>query len=113
MAPFKKHSPFDYQTNRHLSYLSRAKSVMNKIESLLKAKDDTLDLSTLSITQSRVKFAAGFDELCALLSPGLTEQELDMRHYGDAMYVSFYDRILRHEKKRKLALLAVAVAVDI
>jgi hypothetical protein len=26
-----------------------------------------------------------------------------MRHYGDAMYVSFYDRILKQQKKRKLA----------
>jgi hypothetical protein len=24
------------------------------------------------------------------------------QHYGDAMYVSFYDRIRRQEKKRKL-----------
>ena len=112
MAPFKTHSPFDYQTNRHQSYLSRAKSVMKKIEGLLKARDSALNLSTLSITQSRAKFATGFDLLCALLSPDLSEQELDMRHYGDAMYVSFYDRNLRHERKRKLALIAVAVAVE-
>jgi hypothetical protein len=111
MAPFRTHSPFDYETNRHSSYLSRAKSVMKKIEGLLKARDSTLNLSTLSITQSRAKFATGFDELCALLSPDLNEEQLDMRHYGDAMYVSVYDRLLRQEKKRKLALLAGDVNV--
>ena len=109
MAPFKTHTSYDYETKRHLSYLSRARSVMKLIESLLKADDSNLNLSALSITQSRAKFATGFDKLCRHLSPDLSEQQIDMRHYGDAMYVSFYERMLRHEKKRKLALLTVDV----
>jgi hypothetical protein len=103
MAPYRTHTALDYVEKRFLSYLSRARKVMKKIQALLKAKDENLDLSRLNITESRVKFAAGFDDLCAWLSPEMNMQQLDMRHYGDAMYVSFYDRILRQEKKRKLA----------
>jgi hypothetical protein len=93
MAPYRTHKAVDYVEKRFLSYLSRARKVMKKIEALLKEKDNSLDLSRLNITESRVKFAAGFDELCAWLSPEMNMQQLDMRHYGDAMYVSFYDRI--------------------
>ena len=93
MAPYRTQKAVDYVEKRFLSYLSRARKVMKKIEALLKEKDNSLDLSRLNITESRVKFAAGFDELCAWLSPEINMQQLDMRHYGDAMYVSFYDRI--------------------
>lgn len=109
MKPFKSHTSFDYETKRHLSYLSRARSVIKKIENLLIEDDNDLDLSSLDILQSRVKFAAGFNKLCLLLSPNMSVQQLDLRHYGDAMYISFYDRILRLERKRKLALLTVTV----
>lgn len=78
---------------------------MKKIETLLKIDDINLKLSKLNINESRAKFALGFDKLCSWLSPSLTVQEIDMRHYGDAMYVSFYDRILRQQKKRKLAII--------
>ena len=107
MAPFKTHTAFDYELNRHLSYLSRARSVMKRIENLLKERYSTLNLSTLDITQNRAKFEIGFYMLCSALSPELNEQQLDSKHYGDAMYVSFYDRMLRHDRKRKLALLNV------
>ena len=76
---------------------------MKKIEDLLKINEPNLKLSKISIAESRVKFAAGFDLLCSWLSPSLTIQELDARHNGDAMYVSFYDRILLQKKKRKIA----------
>jgi hypothetical protein len=102
MAPYRTHTALDYVKKRFLSYLSRARTDMKKVESLLKAKDENSDLSGLSITESRVKFAAGFDDFCACLSPEMNMQKLDMRHFGDAIYVSFYDRILRQEKKRKL-----------
>lgn len=76
---------------------------MKKIEELLKIDEPNLKLSKISIAESRVKFAVGFDLLCSWLSPSLTIQELDARHNGDAMYVSFYDRILLQKKKRKIA----------
>jgi hypothetical protein len=95
------HAALDYVEKRFLSYLSRARKAMKKIEALLNAKDLNLDLSRLNITESRMKFLAGFDDLRAWLSPEMKMQQLDMRHYGDAMYVSFYDRMIRQEKKRK------------
>jgi hypothetical protein len=76
---------------------------MKKIESFLKTKYENSNLSLISITDSREKFAIGFDDLCVWLSPEMSITQLDMRHYGDAMYVSFYDRILKQQKKRKLA----------
>lgn len=57
----------------------------------------------MNITDSRSKFASGFDDLCIWLSPEMNMEQLDVRHYGDAMYVSFCDRILKQQKKRKLA----------
>lgn len=74
---------------------------MEKIESLLKEDESDLRLAGLSIAVSRGNFAKGFDKLCSWLSPTLTVAEMDLRHFGDAMYVSFYDRILRQQKKRK------------
>ena len=103
MAPYRTHTALDYVPKRFLSYLSRARKVMKKIESLLTAKYDNLNLSRMNMTDSRTKFAAGFDELCCWLSPELSIVELDLKHYGDAMYLSFYDSILKDRKKRKLA----------
>ena len=102
MAPYRSHNSYDYGLKKYVSYLSRARVVMTKIESLLKEKEPELDLSKLDITASRTKFAVGFNDLCTYLSPDVTIVVLDRRHYGDAMYVSFYDRLLR-QKKRKLA----------
>lgn len=96
MAPFRTHNSYDYGLKKYVSYLSRARVVIKKIESLLKEKEPELDLSKLDITASRTKLAVGFHELCTYLSPDV--------HHGDAMYVSFYDRLLR-QKKRKLAAL--------
>lgn len=81
--------------------------MIKKIEALLKVKEPDLELSTLHITAIRAKFATGFDDLCSYLSPGHTIEELDRRHYGDAMYVSFYERLLKQQKKRKLDALAI------
>jgi hypothetical protein len=103
MAPYRTHTALDYVPKRFLSDLSRARKVMEKIESLLTAKYDNLNLSRMNMTDSRTKFAAGFDELCCWLSPELIIVELDLKHYGDAMYLSFYDRILKDRIKRKLA----------
>lgn len=103
MAPYKSHSAEDYENKKHGSYLSRARRVMEKIESLVKESEPNFKFSKLSIGESRVKFAAGFDKLCSWLSPDASQAELDIRHYGDAMYVSFYDRILKESKKRKHA----------
>ena len=75
--------------------------MIKKIEALLKVKEPDLELSMLHITVIRAKFAAGFDDLCSYLSPGQTIEELDKRHYGDAMYVSFFERLLKQQKKRK------------
>jgi hypothetical protein len=72
---------------------------MEKIESLLKEKYENLNLSHMNITDSRMKFAIGFDALCVWLSPELSIIELDLRHYGDAMYVSFYERLLKKRKR--------------
>lgn len=105
MAPYRTHSALDYTAKRFLSYLSRARTVMKKIESFLKTKYENLNLSLISITESREKFAIGFDDLCVWISPEMSIAQLDMRHYGDAMYVSFYDRILKQQKKRKLAVI--------
>lgn len=103
MAPYRTHRSMDYREKKHLSYLSRARIVMSTMESLLLENAPDLKLSKITIAQSRVQFAAGFDKLSSWLSPSLSLLELDMRHNGDAMYVSFYDRILRQKKKRKLA----------
>ena len=103
MAPYRTHTALDYVPKRFLSYLSRARKVMEKIESLLTAKYENLSLSRMNINDSRIKFAIGFDDLCVWLSPERSIEELDVRHYGDAMYLSFYDRILKERKKRKLA----------
>ena len=43
----------------------------------------------------------------------MNQQQLDIRHYGDAMYVSFYDRMLRDRKKRKLAALNAEVNAEV
>lgn len=75
--------------------------IMGKIESLLIEDEGNLRLAGLGMTASRVHFAKGFDKFCTWLSPTLTQVELDLRHFGDAMYVSFYDRIQRQNKKRK------------
>jgi hypothetical protein len=99
MAPYWTHTALDYIPKRFLSYLSRARKVMGKIESLLTARYDNLNLLRLNMTDT----AAGFDELCCWLSPELSIDERDLRHYGDAMYLSFYGRILKERKKRKLA----------
>jgi hypothetical protein len=84
----------DYVPKKFLSCLLRARKVMEKIESLLKAKDENLNLSRMNITDSRTKFATGFDALRVWLSQELSIVELYLRHYGDAMYVSFYERLL-------------------
>ena len=76
---------------------------MSTIQKLLLEDKPGLNLSKITIAQSRVHFAAGFDKLTSWLSPSLSLLEVDVRHNGDAMYVSFYDRILRQKKKRKLA----------
>lgn len=103
MAPYRTHRATDYSGKKYHSYLSRARIVMKTIEDLLKNVEPNLKLSKINIAQSKVKFAAGFDLLCSWLSPSLTTQELDARHYGDAMYVSVYDRIRRQKRKRTLA----------
>jgi hypothetical protein len=99
MAPYRTHTPMDYVPKKFLSYLSRARKVMEKIESLLEEKYENLNLSRMNITDSRMKFAIGFDALCVWLSPELSIIELDLRHYGDAMYVSFYERLLKKRKR--------------
>ena len=71
MSSFKSHTSFDYETKRHLSYLSRARSIIKKVENLLIEDDNDLNLSSLDILQSRVKFAAGFNKICLLLSPNM------------------------------------------
>ena len=113
MGPFNSHKAEDYMLKRQQSYLSRGRKVMEKIEVLLKIKEPDLDLSQLNISGSRAKFATGFDDLCSYLSPGATILELDRKHYGDAMYLSFYERLLKHKKKRKLALIEDANAPPI
>ena len=105
MAPFRSHISYDYGLKKYASYLSRARVVMTKIGSLLKAKEPELDLSKIDITASRTKFAVGFNALCTYLSPDNPIDAVDRRHYGDAVYVSFYDRLLRQQRKRKLAAL--------
>lgn len=112
MGPFSSHICSDYVIRRHQSYLSRARVVINKIEALLKVKEPNLVLKTLHITKIRAKFASGFDDLCSYLSLGQTIEELDRRHYGDAMYVSFYERLLKQQKKRKLDAAADAAVAD-
>ena len=99
MAPYRTHTALDYRPKKYLSYLSRARKVIEKIESLLTAKYENLNLSRMNITDGRAKFAIGFHELCVWLSPELSIVELDSRHYGDAMYLSFYDRILKKRKR--------------
>ena len=78
---------------------------MATLETMLQVDEPHLKLSKMNIAESRVKFASGFDKLCTWLSPSLSTLELDLRHNGDAIYVSFYDRILRRKKKRKVALI--------
>jgi hypothetical protein len=41
----------------------------------------------LLITESCAKFSAGFDDLRAWLSLEMNTQQLNMRHYGDAVNV--------------------------
>lgn len=113
MAPFKTHTAFDYEKKNHLSYLSRARSVIGKIEALLIEKGGDVNFSAMSVSASRERFAIGFNELCSYLSPDMNQQQLDIRHYGDAMYVSFYDRMLRDRKKRKLAALNAEVNAEV
>jgi hypothetical protein len=72
---------------------------MKKFEDVLRETEENLDLSRLSIAQSRVYFARGLNTLCSRLSPELNILELDMRHNGDAIYLSFYDIILRQKKE--------------
>jgi hypothetical protein len=99
MVPYKMHSSFDYETQKEVSYLTRARKVMEKIESLVQDSEGPgFKFSSLTITESRIKFAAGFDKLCIWLSPNLSQEELDYRHYGDAMFVSFYDRINKRKR---------------
>ena len=86
---------------------------MEKIENLLKEDEADLRLAGLSIAVSRVKFAKGFDKLCSWLSPTLTVAEMDLRHFGDAMNVSFYDRILREHEKREAAEMEVDVEMEV
>jgi hypothetical protein len=76
---------------------------MGKIESLLTARYDNLNLLRLNMTDSRSKFAAGFDELCCWLSPELSIDELDLRHYGDAMY-SMAEYLKREKRENSLLL---------
>lgn len=109
MAPFKTHTTFDYVKKSHLSYLLRARSVIGRIEKFLKEKGGDMNYSAMSVSVSREHFAIGFNELCVYLSPNLSAEQLDIRHYGDSMCVSFYDRMLRDNKKRKLAALAADV----
>lgn len=105
MAPYRTHRATDYKEKKHGSYLSRARIVMATLETMRQVDEPHLKLSKMNIAESRVKFASGFDKLCTWLSPSLSTSELDLRHNGDAMYVSFYDRILRRKKKRKVALI--------
>lgn len=76
---------------------------MKKLEDTLKETEDNIDLSSLIIALSRLYFARGFNTLCSRLSPELNGLQLDMRHNGDAIYISFYDKIPRQKKKRKIA----------
>lgn len=103
MAPYKVHAQLDYEDNKSQSYLSRARKVMEKIECFVKETEPNFKFSRVNIVESRVKFAEGFDRLCNWLSPDLSQVEIDYRHYGDAMFVSFYDRILKETKKRKIS----------
>lgn len=79
--------------------MTRARKVMEKIESFVQDSEGPgFKFSSLTITESRIKFADGFDKLCIWLSPNLSQDELDYRHYGDAMFVSFYDRINKRKR---------------
>ena len=103
MAPFRVHRATDYTHKNQMSYLSRCRNVMAKIESLILDNEPELQLVHLSLTESRNKFTVGFDLLCAWIFPTLTQIELDVKHLGDAMYLTFYDRINKETKKRKAA----------
>ena len=81
MAPFRSHNSYDYGLKKYVSYLSRARVVITKIESLLKEKEPELDLSKLDITASRTKFAVGFNDLCTYLSPDVTIDVLDRKSF--------------------------------
>lgn len=98
MAPFYVHKNQDYMLTKHHSYLSRCRNVMSKIESLLLEIEPDLKLINLSLSESRVKFAAGFNLLCAYIYPTLSQLEIDLKHLGDAMYLTLYDAT---NKKRK------------
>ena len=99
MAPYRMHKSSDYENHKDASYLSRARKVLEKIESLVQdSEGPDFKFSNLTINESRIKFAVGFDKLCIWLSPNLSQEEIDRKHYGSAMFLSFYDRINKRKR---------------
>ena len=50
MVPYRTHYVLNYAANRAMSYSSRARTVIKKIESVVKTKNENLNLPLISIT---------------------------------------------------------------
>lgn len=50
MAPYRTHYVLNYTANRAMSYSSRARTLIKKIESVVKTKYENFNLSIISIT---------------------------------------------------------------
>ena len=49
MAPYRTHYGLNYTANRAMSYSSRARTLIKKIESVVKTKNENFNLSLISI----------------------------------------------------------------
>ena len=89
---------FDLRKADH-AQLSKAARVISTLEKLLPVENPPVILRKLGITDSRVKFAAAFDALCLSLTPAATVEEIDKKRYGESSYVTFYDLIVKQNKR--------------
>ena len=101
IAPYRMLHNWDLVGKGDAALLSKAKIVMEKLEAIARNRHTASQLRQMNIVESRVAFAAAFNELVISVSGNANVEVVDRKHYGSTSYITMYD-LVNKLKKRSL-----------
>lgn len=99
IAPYRMLQGFDLSGKGDSVLLTKAKIVMEKLETIARERDPSLHLRHLNVTDSRLVFASAFNALSIAISGNSAIDVVDRRHYGETSYLTMYDLINKLKKR--------------
>ena len=102
IAPYRMLRVWDLVSKGDAALLSKAKIVIEKLESIARESGLSLQSRQMNIADSRVVFATAFDALSILISGNANIEIVDRKHYGETSYITMYD-LINKLKKRTLS----------